>query len=444
MDLPSSPLWSWYVFADKWVHYDAALSSRLEDAFAAGSEPHVDAQLGPSGTKYAINVLTMEQVNKLTNYSRFIRREATAASPGDTRWEWDAGGGRWLPYAEQARQQLEIAFKASWPSTVLYMSDTPYIIRFAEMVQENTHTGFLRKIRGPGTSVVPGQMTATTQGAVPAHIMPRPGPARHQRMRIHAPLQARADAAHTERLTFTSHEGQIDFASYTDWRLLRPTEYDKDEDCPITCCPFGDDPEDPVVKLRCGCKFNKSTIERALLVKPQCPLCSFHFALPGAMPSGSLVVARDSEPCEGHEDAATWVLIYSFPSGIQGPQHPAPGEPYHGTERQCFIPDTQAGNRTVQLLKEAFLRGITFKIGTSVTTGRPNTVTWNIHHKTSRGGGAQRYGWPDPSYHDRCAAECAALGLMMNDDGTFMDYPVAPSDGAGAGGGTAPSHGSDA
>ncbi|KAJ1630695.1 hypothetical protein T492DRAFT_1001707 [Pavlovales sp. CCMP2436] len=171
-----------------------------------------------------------------------------------------------------------------------------------------------------------------------------------------------------------------------------------------------------VVKLSCDCLFNRSTIERALLNKPQCPVCQFHFPTPGAQPSGRMSIYRDEGPCDGHEDSGTHVISYSFPSGVQGPQHPQPGQQYNGTERTCFVPDTENGRKTLDLLREAFRRGITFKIGTSVTTGRTNTVTWAIHHKTSRSGGTQRYGFPDPTYHERCAGECAALGLLVDDE----------------------------
>lgn len=42
------------------------------------------------------------------------------------------------------------------------------------------------------------------------------------------------------------------------------------------------------------------------------------------------------------------------------------------------------------LFRKAFDQRLTFTIGTSMTTGRPNVITWNdIHHKTSCTGGPQ-------------------------------------------------------
>ena len=48
----------------------------------------------------------------------------------------------------------------------------------------------------------------------------------------------------------------------------------------------------------------------------------------------------------------------------------------------------------------------------SVTTGNPSVVVWNIHQKTSRTGGATQHGWPDPSYLDRLKSECASVNVV--------------------------------
>jgi len=67
--------------------------------------------------------------------------------------------------------------------------------------------------------------------------------------------------------------------------------------------------------------------------------------------------------------------------------------------------------QVLELLAEAWRRRLTFTVGTSATTGEPNTVVWNeIHHKTSvhndRG-----HGYPDPNYLDNVVAELAAQGV---------------------------------
>ncbi|KAG8460602.1 hypothetical protein KFE25_011377 [Diacronema lutheri] len=370
-------------------------------------------------------------------------------SSGGARWEWDGGASvGWVPYDEEAAQQLELAHAAGRKSTRLLIRDVGYTINLGQMAQQNESTRFCRAVRrtpveedtadgddaaacvdapqppsrararrsAPAARAPPPAAMAA-KSAVPARLRAAAPGAHGGAARRRSPPRAAAPADELEgTVRFASHDGQLELAHVTDWRLLLPSEYDPEAECAITCCPFGHDRADPVVKLSCGCMFNQSTVERALLAKPQCPICRFQFEeLLGPMPSGTMTVWREDEPCEGNDGARSFVLHYAFPSGRQGPQHPQPGIPYDGTERLCFVPDTTDGRRTVRLLREAFRRGLTFKIGTSITTGRANQVTWAIHHKTSRYGGTPAHGYPDPSYHARCAAECAALGLLIDE-----------------------------
>lgn len=56
----------------------------------------------------------------------------------------------------------------------------------------------------------------------------------------------------------------------------------------------------------------------------------------------------------------------------------------------AYLPDCPEGNKVLTLFRKAFDQRLTFTIGTSMTTGRPNVITWNdIHHKTSCTGGPQ-------------------------------------------------------
>ena len=72
-------------------------------------------------------------------------------------------------------------------------------------------------------------------------------------------------------------------------------------------------------------------------------------------------------------------------------EHPNPGKRYSGTERQAFLPNNHEGRKVLNLLDQAFKARLTFTIGTSVTSGRSNTVTWNdIHHKTNPYGGPEK------------------------------------------------------
>ena len=42
---------------------------------------------------------------------------------------------------------------------------------------------------------------------------------------------------------------------------------------------------------------------------------------------------------------------------------------YSGTHRTAYLPDTKEGREVLSLLIEAFRRKLTFKVGTSITTG---------------------------------------------------------------------------
>ena len=84
----------------------------------------------------------------------------------------------------------------------------------------------------------------------------------------------------------------------------------------------------------------------------------------------------------------TIVIDYQFPSGLQGLEHPNPGQLYQGTSRTAYLPDNSEGREVLQLLRRAFDARLVFTIGNSNTTGRSHQVIWNdIHHKTNRSGG---------------------------------------------------------
>ena len=116
-------------------------------------------------------------------------------------------------------------------------------------------------------------------------------------------------------------------------------------------------------------------------------------------------------------------MILSIPSGIQGPEHPHPGQTYYavGFPRVCYLPDTEHGRRVLRLLQIAFERRLIFTIGRSVTTGREDVVTWNgIHHKTELGPSVSGHGYPDVTYLDRTIAELATHGVSDGNPSTAL------------------------
>lgn len=102
---------------------------------------------------------------------------------------------------------------------------------------------------------------------------------------------------------------------------------------------------------------------------------------------GALVGFRPSE------DAQLLMVRATSPIPSLQAEHPNPGVRYPGTTRVAYLPDCPEGNKVLTLFRKAFDQRLTFTIGTSMTTGRPNVITWNdIHHKTSCTGGPQLCG----------------------------------------------------
>ena len=90
----------------------------------------------------------------------------------------------------------------------------------------------------------------------------------------------------------------------------------------------------------------------------------------------------------GYVNYGTIEITYNFTSGIQGKEHPRPGHGYQGAIRTAYLPNNCEGQEVLQLLKRAFDARLIFTVGTSITSGQNDVVTWNdIHHKTSTRGG---------------------------------------------------------
>ncbi|XP_028851622.1 probable E3 ubiquitin-protein ligase DTX2 [Denticeps clupeoides] len=164
----------------------------------------------------------------------------------------------------------------------------------------------------------------------------------------------------------------------------------------------------------CKHSFCRECVEKAFQIKPACPVCGVLYgALRGNQPeNGSMSITTDSTPLPGYGGYGTITIRYLVPSGVQGDEHPNPGQRYEGVARTAYLPDSPEGREVLKLLKRAFSQRLTFTIGRSSTTGRSNVVTWNdIHHKTSRSGGPSCYGYPDQEYLGRVREELKVKGI---------------------------------
>jgi deltex-like protein len=187
--------------------------------------------------------------------------------------------------------------------------------------------------------------------------------------------------------------------------------------------------EDEIVKdwqpcfqlQECGHVFHNLCLVQSLQTSLICPMCRVPVTSAsspqGTSPSGTLSVRRISTPCPGFaattSSTSSLELVYELLDGIQKVYHDHPGQPFRGNQRWAYLPDNPEGNDLLQRLVYAFQHGLTFRVGTSLTTGRTNQVVWaSIHHKTSLQGGS--FGFPDPTYLDRCHDELDALRVPRN------------------------------
>lgn len=215
----------------------------------------------------------------------------------------------------------------------------------------------------------------------------------------------------------------------TEWEKIDISKVPKDDTCSLCLCDFHDEEEDmeddEIVHLNsCGPHYFHKACIMNCFQEPEnatskghlkCPICSKLYGIRyGTMPFGVMKVSEHPNThLPGYESFGTIHILYSFPPGIQGPEHPVPGELYSGTVRNCFLPDNEEGKEVLKKLKIAFERRLTFIVGTSITSGRSNTVVWNgIHHKTNTTGGPPRYGYPDPTYLGRVTQELANVGIL--------------------------------
>uniref|UniRef100_A0A8C5PQF5 E3 ubiquitin-protein ligase n=1 Tax=Leptobrachium leishanense TaxID=445787 RepID=A0A8C5PQF5_9ANUR len=191
-------------------------------------------------------------------------------------------------------------------------------------------------------------------------------------------------------------------------------EDDRENQCPICLGEI----QNIKTLEKCQHSFCEDCITRALQVKKACPMCGrFYGQLVGNQPeNGRMLVSKDSGLLlPSYEKYGTIIIQYVFPPGIQGAEHPNPGVRYPGTTRVAYLPDCPEGNKVLTLFKKAFDQRLTFTIGTSMTTGRPNVITWNdIHHKTNCTGGPQLFGYPDPTYLLRVQEELRAKGITAD------------------------------
>ncbi|XP_062613012.1 uncharacterized protein LOC134274798 [Saccostrea cucullata] len=173
--------------------------------------------------------------------------------------------------------------------------------------------------------------------------------------------------------------------------------------------------EDPVKLKTCGHSFCRECIKDYFLHKSACPICNTVYGdMFGNQPEGTAKIYTDKAPLPEFS-CPTIIIDYDIPDGVQTEEHPNPDVPFTGVSRQAYLPDNEDGRKILGLLKRAFEHRLIFTVGFSRTSGKDNIVTWNdIHHKTRRDGGPEKYGYPDPEYLQRVKEELEAKGITEN------------------------------
>lgn len=145
--------------------------------------------------------------------------------------------------------------------------------------------------------------------------------------------------------------------------------------------------------LKCGHQYCKTCLDEWAKRKATCPTCNRPFGeVKGNQPlDAQMSVTVVQRPLPGYKKYGMIVINYHVPSGVQGPEHPNPGQRFYGTSRTAYLPNSTEGKELHRLLRKAFDARLVFTVGKSVTTGMDNMVTWNdIHHKTNIDGGPER------------------------------------------------------
>lgn len=131
----------------------------------------------------------------------------------------------------------------------------------------------------------------------------------------------------------------------------------------------------------------------------RCPFCNMLEGTEiGTCPDGWMRNRTIQRRCEGYDRCTTIQVQYNIPS--------------YGLSRTAYFPNSREGREVFKLIKIAWEQRLIFSLGTSSTTGVPNTVVWNIHHKTALSGGVANHGYPDPTYLSRVKEELRHYNIV--------------------------------
>ncbi|XP_072530594.1 probable E3 ubiquitin-protein ligase DTX2 isoform X2 [Salminus brasiliensis] len=429
--LGSGVFWEWANDEGSWTAYETRTSILLEHSYQAGQ---ATADLGPHGYNYIVDLTALEQVNKTSSFRRHVRRQGGAPYP------LASGSVIHTGPACTCQQCLSHSSTAGpMPSRSRHSFSAGQVSRPSLQTQHGRAVGaspssvyspYPRRPLSMGNMSWGGPWSpAATSMAQPPGPPPSFSSAANGLSIPAIPLQLNGSSSVSTALAAAVQKPEEVIKKYMEEVPVVP-----DEDC-IICmerlsCPSGyDSPAEGSQSLqpstvgkftKCGhtlhmlcmlAMYNNGNKDGSL----QCPSCkTIYGEKTGTQPKGKMEIYSIPQSLPGHPDCGTIQIIYSIPPGIQGPEHPNPGQPYtcRGFPRFGFLPDNDKGRKVLELLKVAWTRRLIFTVGTSSTTGEPDTVVWNeIHHKTEMMSNVSGHGYPDPNYLDNVLSELAAQGV---------------------------------
>nr|XP_019949812.1 PREDICTED: uncharacterized protein LOC109634025 [Paralichthys olivaceus] len=150
-----------------------------------------------------------------------------------------------------------------------------------------------------------------------------------------------------------------------------------------------------VMRTKCGTTLCSKCLDS---VHVHCRVCHAADPTPQGI-QGKMSYSKLHFSLPGHNKDSAIKITYCIPDGIQGSDHPFPGNPFQGGVFEAFLPDCEKSRKLLPRLEKAFRLGLTFRVKVKETEAR---VTWDsIPHKTSLQGGKSGKGYPDSSYLTR-------------------------------------------
>ncbi|XP_054463421.1 uncharacterized protein si:busm1-163l24.3 [Anoplopoma fimbria] len=171
--------------------------------------------------------------------------------------------------------------------------------------------------------------------------------------------------------------------------------------CICVCCKS----EMLTRKTKCGATMCSKCLDT---VHGNCRVCHETEATAWGI-KGEMTYSKINVTVPGHIKDPVMKITYYIPNGIQGEDHPSPGEPFKGGVFEAFLPDSEKTRTLVPRLMKAFRQGLTFTV-----TGKDKgaMVSWDcIPHKTSLIGGKSGNGYPDTTYLTRLSEVLTSKGI---------------------------------